>query len=208
MSAETLSAEGDTRSFLGAIIRNPYQLGAIAPSSKAVARLAASVVPDTKGAVVVELGAGGGVISDAIRDRLPQGGRQLAVELNGDMVRHLRRSRPWLEVVAGDAGDLSQLLRRAGVARADAVISSLPWTLFHGDQQKHVLDEVSTVLAPGGTFSTVITLTVVPFRRFWRFRELLDRTFATVDTAGTVWLNVPPALVFSASTPLGTQGDG
>ncbi|MFC7643585.1 hypothetical protein ACFQX6_24445 [Streptosporangium lutulentum] len=38
-------------------MRNPFELGAIAPSSKAVARLAASIVPDTHDAVVVELGA-------------------------------------------------------------------------------------------------------------------------------------------------------
>ncbi|WP_326824359.1 class I SAM-dependent methyltransferase [Streptosporangium sp. NBC_01756] len=209
MSAETVYPDGDTRSFLSAIMRNPYQLGAIAPSSKAVARLAASVVPDTPGAVVVELGAGGGVISDAIRDRLPPGGRQLAVELNGDMVRHLRRSRPWLEVVEGDAGELAELLRRVGVTQVDAVICSLPWTLFQERQQRRVLDEVSAVLTPAGTFSTVITLTVMPFRRFWRFRELLDSTFATVDTAGPVWRNVPPALVFSASkVSLRARGGG
>lgn len=94
MLSRTRATTGDTRTFLGAIIRNPHQLGAIAPSSKAVARLAASVVPDTPGAVVVELGAGGGVISDAISDRLPPGGRQIAVELNDDMVHHLRGSAP------------------------------------------------------------------------------------------------------------------
>jgi phosphatidylethanolamine/phosphatidyl-N-methylethanolamine N-methyltransferase len=199
MPSETRSASGDTRTFLSAIIRNPFQLGAIAPSSKAVARLAASVVPDTHGAVVVELGAGGGVISDAIRDSLPPGGRQLAIELNDDMVRHLRHSRPWLEVIADDAGDLGTSLGRVGVTRVDAVISSLPWTLFDGQRQKDILDEISAVLAPGGRFSTVITLSAMPSRRFRRFRGLLEHTFTTVGTVGPVWLNVPPALVFTAS---------
>jgi phosphatidylethanolamine/phosphatidyl-N-methylethanolamine N-methyltransferase len=199
MSFETRPANGDTRTFLGAIIRNPFELGAIAPSSKAVARLAASVVPVTHGAVVVELGAGGGVISDAIRERLPPGGRQLAVELNDDMVRHLRRSRPWLEVIADDASNLEKLLGRAGVTRVDAVISSLPWTLFDEQRQKNILDGVSAVLALGGRFSTVITLSAMPSRRFRRFRGLLNHTFATVGTMGPVWLNVPPAVVFTAS---------
>jgi phosphatidylethanolamine/phosphatidyl-N-methylethanolamine N-methyltransferase len=199
MPSETRPANGDIRTFLGAIIRNPYQLGAIAPSSKAVARLAASVVPSTKRALVVELGAGGGVISDAIRDRLPPDGRQLAVELNDGMVRHLRHTRPWLEVIADDAGNLGKLLGRAGATQVDAVVSSLPWTLFDEQRQKHILDEVSAALAPGGRFSTIITLSAMPTRRFRQFRGLLGRTFATVDTMGPVWLNVPPALVFTAS---------
>ncbi|MFF3442041.1 class I SAM-dependent methyltransferase [Streptosporangium sp. NPDC002721] len=178
-------------------MRNPHQLGAIAPSSKAVARLVASIVPTTPGAVVVELGAGGGVISDAIRDRLPPGGRQLAVEVNEGMVDHLRRSRPWLEVIPGDAGDLGKLLREAGLSHADAIVSSLPWTLFEDAQQKRILDEIAASLAPGGAFSTITTLTVMPFRRFRHFRGLMSSTFATVDTLGPIWRNVPPALVYA-----------
>ncbi|MFC7643584.1 class I SAM-dependent methyltransferase [Streptosporangium lutulentum] len=139
------------------------------------------------------------MISDAIRERLPPGGRQLAVELNDDMVRHLRHSRPWLEVAAGDAADLGKVLGRAGVAQADAVISSLPWTLFDEQRQKSILDEVSATLVQGGRFSTVITLSAMPSRRFRRFRGLLEHTFTGVGTMGPVWLNVPPALVFTAS---------
>ncbi|MEU3168636.1 methyltransferase domain-containing protein [Streptosporangium sp. NPDC006930] len=178
-------------------MRNPHQLGAIAPSSKAVARLAASIVPTTPGATVVELGAGGGVISDAIRDRLPMGGRQLAIELNEGMVNHLRRSRPWLEVISGDAGDLGKILREAGLSHADAIVSSLPWTLFEEAQQKRVLEEIAACLAPGGAFSTITTLTVMPFQRSRHFRGLMNSTFATVDTLGPIWRNVPPALVYA-----------
>ncbi|MEV4751951.1 methyltransferase domain-containing protein [Streptosporangium sp. NPDC049248] len=199
MLSQTRPAGGDTLTFLRAIMRNPQQLGAIAPSSKAVARLAASVVPATPGAVVVELGAGGGVISDAIRDRLPPGGRQLAVEVNEGMVSHLRRSRPWLEVIAADAGDLGKLLRQAGLSHADAIVSSLPWTLFEEARQRRVLEEISASLVPGGTFSTVTTLTVLPLQRFRHFRGLLEGTFATVGTLGPIWRNVPPALVYTGA---------
>ena len=115
------------------------------------------------------------------------------------MVRHLRHTRPWLEVIAEDAGNLGKLLGRAGATQVDAVVSSLPWTLFDEQRQKHILDEVSAALVPGGRFSTIITLSAMPTRRFRQFRGLLDHTFATVDTMGPVWLNVPPALVFTAS---------
>ncbi|MEU4833455.1 methyltransferase domain-containing protein [Streptosporangium sp. NPDC023615] len=211
MLSETRPAGGDTLTFLGAIMRNPQQLGAIAPSSKAIARLTASIVPDSPGAVVVELGAGGGVISDAIRDRMPPGGRQLALELNEGMVRHLRRTRPWLEVITGDAADLGKLLREAGLSQADAIVSSLPWTLFDDAQQKLILEEISSSLAPGGMFSTVTTLTVMPFQRARHFRGLMRRTFATVGTLGPVWRNVPPALVYTglrAPDPLSGDPSG
>ena len=93
------------------------------------------------------------------------------------------------------------------MTRVDAVISSLPWTLFDEQRQRHILDGVSAALAPGGRFSTVITLSAMPSRRFRRFRGLLNHTFATVGTMGPVWLNVPPALVFTASRPRSGFGE-
>lgn len=119
------------------------------------------------------------------------------MEVNEGMVDHLRRSRPWLEVISGDAGDLGKLLREAGLSQADAIVSSLPWTLFEEAQQKRVLEEIAASIVPGGSFSTITTLTVMPFQRFRNFRGLMNSTFATVATLGPIWRNIPPALVYA-----------
>lgn len=100
--------------------------------------------------MVVELGPGTGAISEAIRERLAPGSRQLAVEIDPGMVAHLRRARPWLDVLQGDAARLGALLGERGVSRVDAVISTLPWTLFPNDAQEAILGEVGRVLRPTG----------------------------------------------------------
>jgi hypothetical protein len=61
------------------------------------------------------LGAGTGALSPAIQARLSPGSRYVAVEVDGELVAHLHRRMPWLEVLPGDAADLATLLRDAGV---------------------------------------------------------------------------------------------
>ncbi|WP_188196708.1 class I SAM-dependent methyltransferase [Nonomuraea sp. SYSU D8015] len=195
------SYRGDTATLLGAAWRNPRQLGTIAPSSRALARLAASVVPTQGTPTVVELGAGGGAISDVIATRMPSGGRQLAVEINNDLVRHLSRSRPWLQVLGGDAAQLTQLLGQAAVDRVDAVVSALPWTFLPAAHRQSILAELQAVLAPDGILSTIITLTAWPTRSCRVFRHQLASTFGHIEVLGPVWAALPPAVVLTCRKP-------
>ncbi|WP_431921573.1 class I SAM-dependent methyltransferase [Nonomuraea jabiensis] len=163
--------------------------------------MAASVVPTTGTPTVVELGAGGGAISDAIATRIPPRGRQLAVEINNDLVRHLSRSRPWLQVLGGDAAHLSQLLRQADVDQVDVVVSALPWTFLRAAHRQRILAELQAVLAPDGVMSTIITLTAWPTRACRTFRHQLPGAFGDIEVLGPVWAALPPAVVLTCRKP-------
>lgn len=191
----------DTRTFMAAILRRPTELGAIAPSSKALAKRAVTPVPTAGSPIVIELGPGGGVVTDAIHARLPAEGRLLAVEHSDEMVRHLRRTRPWLNVIHGDATELVDLMRAEGVHQADAIISTLPWTLFNDDTQVRLLNQITSLLTPGGKFVTILTLTAWPFPGARRFRRRLNQAFGDVVTTSPVWGNVPPALLYMCGRP-------
>jgi phospholipid N-methyltransferase len=197
-----VTAARDLMTFLSSAVRAPAVVGAIAPSGRALSDLLASVAPATPSSVVVELGPGTGVVSAALRRRLPEGARHVAVELDPGMVAHLRRTRPWLEVVEGDAIDLQKLLADVGVTRADAVVSGLPWTLFPAAAQSGIIEQVMRVLAPGAAFTTFAYshVTRLPTQR--RFRELLERSFDDVTVTPTVWRNLPPALAYQCRNRL------
>ena len=157
------AAPADLRTFLTAAVRRQRVVGAIAPSSPALGRALSAVVPALGPSVVV--GTGGGHRSDqrGHPGRLAPGSRQLAVEIDPGMAAHLRRSRkPWMETIEGDAADLGALLAGAGVDRVDAVVSTLPWSLFPGEQQERILAGVGRVLAPSGAFTTVTYLSALP----------------------------------------------
>ncbi|MEU6720688.1 methyltransferase domain-containing protein [Nonomuraea sp. NPDC046802] len=195
------SSRGDTRTLLDALWRHPRQLGTIAPSSRALARLAADIVPTSGTPTVLELGPGTGVISDAIAARLPAGGRHLALEIIPELVRHLNRSRPWLEVIRGDAAQLAQLLHQVDIDRVDTVVSSLPWTLLAAAHRRRILAEIQAVLAPDGVLSTIITLTAWPTRSCQAFRHQLASAFGDIEIRGPVWAALPPAVVLTCRKP-------
>ncbi len=171
-------------------------IGAVAPSGRALSDLLASVAPADTAATVVELGPGTGVVSEALRRRLPPEARHVAVELDRSMVGLLRRNLPWLEVIQGDAKDLQKLLADVGITTVDTVVSGLPWTLFSRDAQRGIMDQVNRVLVPRGVFTTFAYAHVMNLPTQKRFRELLQESFDEVSVTPIVWRNVPPALAY------------
>jgi phosphatidylethanolamine/phosphatidyl-N-methylethanolamine N-methyltransferase len=186
--------------FLRRAVRRPDLIGAPAPTGAPLAAEIAAVVPATQASTVVELGPGTGAICPAVRARLGAGSRYVAVELDDELVAHLRRTLPWLEVLPGDAADLGALLDRAGVDQVDAVVSSLPWTLLPPAKRRSMLAGIAAMLAPDGVFATITTLTALP-SRVRDLRRCLDATFCEVVATRPVWRNVPPSRLYVCRRP-------
>lgn len=183
-------------------MRAPATVGAVAPSSPQLCAVLSSIVPRTGTPTVVELGPGTGAVSAVIDERLPAGARHLAVELDVEMVEYLRRTRPGLEVVPGDARDLGTLLADRGVDHVDAVICGLPWALFDDATQLAVLAEVSRAIGDTGAFTTFAYLHGMTLAAARQFRRTLRATFDEVLVSATVWRNVPPAFVYVCRRPI------
>lgn len=198
----TASDPDPRRIFLGAFLRRPSTTGAVAPSSARLGRVLASVVPTVGEPVVVELGPGTGAVSAVIDERLAGRGRHLAVELDPDMVAFLRRTRPGLDVVEGDARDLRALLGTRGVTHADAVVCGLPWALFDDATQLAVLGEVGRMVGSTGAFTTFAYLHGMAIPAAQRFRATLRAQFEEVLVSATVWRNLPPAFVYVCRRPI------
>jgi phosphatidylethanolamine/phosphatidyl-N-methylethanolamine N-methyltransferase len=193
MTNRISTARRPFRTFLSAAFRNPGAVGAIAPSSPALAAQLASVVPTKGSPVVVELGAGTGSVTEAIQQRLPADGRHLAIEIDKELVDYLRADRPDVEVIHGDAGALAELLAAQGLSEVDAVVSGLPWTLFEAAKQHRLLTAIREALAPHGTFTTFNYLHASQLGGARRFTMALTESFDEVSVSSTVWRNLPPA---------------
>jgi phospholipid N-methyltransferase len=68
--------------FLGAFVREPLTIGAVWPSSSALARKVVESCEITLGDTIVELGPGTGVFTELILQRLGSHGRFVAVEIH------------------------------------------------------------------------------------------------------------------------------
>ncbi|GAB2827541.1 methyltransferase domain-containing protein [Actinocorallia aurea] len=194
-------APTDRSSFLASWARSPARMGAVAPSSRHLARAVCSPVPERGDPVVVELGPGTGPFTAEIQRRLGGRGRHLAVELDPLLAERLRARHPGAEVIAHDAQRLPELLEERGIDRADVVVSGLPWALFPQPVQHRLMDAIAAVLGPTGAFSAFTYLHAVPLAPARRFRGLLAAHFEEVIPSRTVWRNTPPAFVLHARRP-------
>jgi phosphatidylethanolamine/phosphatidyl-N-methylethanolamine N-methyltransferase len=192
--------------FLCRAVRRPHLFGSPAPSGPTLAAQLADLLPDSGRPTVVELGAGTGALTTRIHGRLPAGSRLLAVELDEVLAAHLAARLPDVDVRQGDAERLPALLAEAGIARAEAVVTSLPWTLLPGHRRDAVLDAIAAALTPEGIATAVLTRTALP-NRARELRRAFEARFAEVEALPVVWRNLPPAAVLVARRPHAARRD-
>ncbi len=175
--------------FLGQAATHFRQTGAIAPSSRRLARELALAVGEVQpGGVVIELGPGSGSVTEALRSCHPAAA-VIAVENNPAFARRLSDRLPAVHVVQGCASALPDHLRHFGHQREQvvAVVSGLPLLSLPPDLVARIFDAVRDVLLPGRRF--------VQFTYSARaFRRLTPGGFRA-EPRRRVWFNVPPAVV-------------
>ncbi len=173
--------------FARELFRGPGRVGAICPSSARLAqRMAAHVEPTGKG-LVVELGAGTGVVTQALLDRGIAPERLVVIERSPAFVRHLRARFPGLSVILGSAAELADLLEHAGPV--DAIVSSLPLRTLPIDDVTAIVGQWHRLLAADG----------VAVQYTYDLRDcgrLATHGFA-VRANEIVWGNLPPARVLA-----------
>ncbi|WP_036335501.1 class I SAM-dependent methyltransferase [Modestobacter caceresii] len=191
--------------FLQEFVRAPLRTASVMPSSRALA--ARMIEPLQRSArdaqdppVVVELGPGTGSFTAALHDARPDI-CYLGIELNDTMADHLATRFPGIDLVHGPASSLSRALADRGLVGADLVVSGLPWQAFAGSAGTDLVADIASNLAPSGAyiqFTYSWSRWAPPGRR--QHREL-QRFFGYVELPTTVWGNLPPAVVYTATEP-------
>jgi len=132
-------------------LANPLQMGSVVPSSPALCRRIARRVERQEHELVLELGAGTGVISRALLAAGVPAERLVVVEIVPEMAAHLQETLPGVNVICGDAFRLAEALPRAWHGRLGTVICGIPLVLLPLERQRAFLDSVESV-APGRGF--------------------------------------------------------
>jgi phospholipid N-methyltransferase len=147
-------------------LKHPRMLGSVIPSSRFLVNRLLRQVDWGRARTIVEYGPGVGTITTHLLRRLGPEGRVLAIDTNRDFVRHLGRTLrdPRLHVVEGSAADAAALLADRGLARAEYVISGIPYTTMDPGVRDRILRTTHDVLHPEGMFLVYqFTRAVQPF---------------------------------------------
>jgi len=179
--------------FVSAFVREPLKVGAIWPSSEHLSRAVADAAEFAPADTVVELGPGTGNFTQLLAARLNDSGRLVALELSETNVQVLRHRFPHGEMVFDSAEHLSRYVQ-PGSTRC--VVSGLAWGNMLPALQDRIMAAVVTALAPGGQFVAFAYAHARWFPTTLRFRKLMFREFARVETTRIIWRNLPPAYVY------------
>jgi phosphatidylethanolamine/phosphatidyl-N-methylethanolamine N-methyltransferase len=181
------SLDDDVR-FIRTWLEKPLALGAVTPSSRALARTMASFVDPAVPGAIVELGPGTGSITEALLAQGIDCSRLLLVEFDATFCRLLRQRYPAATVMQGDAYGLTHLLAGILQSPAAAVVSGLPLFTKPLRMRLRLLFEAFALMSPGAPF-VQFTYNAVP-----PIPTRLDRVRA--QASERVWMNIPPARVW------------
>src|SRR5271165_634532 len=147
-------------------LANPLQMGSVVPSSPALCRRIVRHTMRAPDEIVLELGAGTGVVSRALRRGGVPADRLVVVEIDPAMAAHLRALLPGTQVIEGDARSLPDLLPRRWHGKVGTEICGIPLVLLPRAEQRCFIDAIEAV-APGRGFLhfSYCATSPLPFRR-------------------------------------------
>lgn len=175
--------------FLRNWLENPLKTGAVAPSSKHLARAMAAVVDVDMTGPVVELGPGTGAMTEALIARGVAPERIIAIEFSADFVPLLAKRFPGATILHGDAYALKERVQAISQDKACAVISSLPLFTEPPARRMKMVADAFDIMHPGCPFIQFSYALVSPVPR--------TITGMTVEISDWILKNVPPARVWT-----------
>jgi phosphatidylethanolamine/phosphatidyl-N-methylethanolamine N-methyltransferase len=177
-------------------VTRPNQVGAVAPSSKALCQMIVDVFDWETIRYAVEYGPGTGAATPLILQSLHPDAKFFAIERNAEFCQVLRKRLHQVDLCEDSVENVVEHCRVRGFPHLDAVVSGLPWASFSEGLQVSCLDSMAQVLKPGGQFATFAYLQGLLLPAAKRFRKQLENYFSKVTISPTVWLNLPPAFVY------------
>ena len=178
----------DTLRFLRTWLTKPALTGAVSPSSRALARAMAKEVPADGDWPVLELGPGTGPVTAALIERGVAPDRIVAVEFNPEFCGLLVRRFAGVNVVEGDAYDLTMTLPPSLHGPYAAAVSSLPLLNRLPPARFALIEQVLDRLLPGSS--------LIQFSYGFGPPVKAAPSRFTVTQAAFVLANLPPARVW------------
>lgn len=176
--------------FLRTSLRSLRTTGSVTPSSPYLCRRIAQIIDADRPCVIAELGAGDGVITQYLLQRMHPDSCLLVFEINPEFVDTLNKrfKDPRLILIADSAERLKEHCERLGIEQLDYVVSAIPFVVLPADLRERIVGACKHQLREGGLFVQYhySPLLLPAYRRI--FGNLRLRLVAR---------NIPPALLIT-----------
>jgi phospholipid N-methyltransferase len=166
-------------------------VGAVVPSSPFCVKKVTQKMHFSGKKVIVEYGSGAGEFTRHFLDRMDDDAVLVALETNPAFIVQLNKiGDKRLKVVHDSAENVSAVLNKLGLGKADYIISGIPFTLLPLNTRKSIVAQSAENLRSDGSFIVYQYSTYV--------KRFLKKHFLNISTDFTL-LNFPPMFVMKAS---------
>lgn len=136
--------------FIAAWLRSPLGTGALLPSSRSLAKAMVAQLDISVPGVVVELGAGTGVMTNALIQQGIPPERLIVIERDPHLHAVLSAQFPGLTILCEDAMNLDSVLAKHGASEVCGIISSLPFITLPKPVGKVIQEKMAKVIGKAG----------------------------------------------------------
>lgn len=171
--------------FLGGLIRNPRAVSAPTPSSATLAAAIASKVDPLRPGLVLELGPGTGVVTQALLRRGVAPERLVLIEHANFFLPILETIAPEANIIQGDAFDFERYVPPNGPIAA--VVSGVPLLNFAPRRRRNLIKRALALQGPNGRF----------IQLSYGWRPPVESLDGVRPVRLIVWRNLPPAHVWT-----------
>lgn len=199
MDSTTVSRERwqDHWLFLTHFRKSPRTVGAIAPSSRRLARAMLDGLALEPGSAlrVVELGPGTGAVTGEIASRLPADAACLAIDVDPVFSARVGTRWPRIDSVCDRAERLVEIARARNLLPIDHIVSGLPFASLPAASARAIVAAIVSSLRVGGTFTTFQYVHAFGFPSAVTVRQTLTEEMGSAPARTLVLGNLPPAVV-------------
>ncbi len=177
--------------FLKRFFAMPGQVGSVIPSSRWLSRAMVKQLCPHPDEVLLELGPGTGVFTQALLDHGMPPEKLLLVELDPKFSELLRKRFPRVRVCEADVATLPEILRNEGVGPVRQMLSGLPFRSMPPALRHRIGEAVAKSLAGGGILAQFSYFPVPPLPP-----EVAEANGMHGKIAQFVTFNFPPAFIW------------
>jgi len=170
--------------FLRKFLTHGTDIASVTPSSRWMCRQLARQVTPTRPQHILELGAGTGVVTRVIEDRMHPGSTLVISEQDPDFIARLQSISRRAQVVPGC---FQRIADNAHSRTFDLVVSGLPVPSFD-DKLRQALFNLLRELAPNAHYAQLTEIPLI-------YKPIYQRAFSSVRFV-PVPLNLPPGGVY------------
>ena len=177
--------------FFTGFLKHPVMGGSVIPSSDRLIRRMLSRVDWDNTKLFVEYGPGVGTFCRPILERLAPDATLLVIDTNPDFIDFLKETivDPRFRAVLGSAADVETIVATAGFAKADYVLSGLPFSTLPPGVGAAIGKATHDVLRTDGGF--------LVYQFSAKCRDFMTPHFTRIDHAFVAW-NILPAQLYWA----------